>query len=105
MKKLTELFEKRTNNQPMAIPENRMNRLRQSFRRRLSDSVEEVFQRACVEMDIRSATGLYGVLEDIHTRHSSAHGYERRDGGEALAKAKAELERCREIVERSAKPA
>lgn len=54
MRKLTRLFEPHPKTQPLTIPENRMSRVRQSFRRRLSDSVEDVFQRACVEKDIHT---------------------------------------------------
>ncbi len=99
--RLRSLFESKSNDVVQHIPAGRMDRLKQSFRRRLSDSVEEVFHRACVENDLRTAAGLYAILEDIHIRRMKAHGtYERRISDEALVKARAELDRCREMNQR-----
>ena len=106
MLKLRNLFDSRSNEPSTAIPAGRMDRLRQSFRRRLSDAVEEVFHRACVENDLRTAAGLYAILEDIHIRRVKAHGSnERRISDEALIKARAELDRCRELNQRETAPA
>lgn len=101
MLKLRSLFESRPTETVQAIPSGRLDRLRQSFRRRLSDAVEEVFHRACVENDLRTAAGLYAILEDIHIRRVKAHGtFDRRISDEALIKARSELDRCREMNQR-----
>jgi len=95
---LSKIFETRSR-APITqdIPEGRMNRVRQSFRRRLGDALEEVFHRACVENDLRTAAGLYAVLEDLHKRRHSLHGYDRRTGDGILLQARQELERCRDL--------
>ena len=47
MKLITALFETRMRGGLQGIPGARMERLRQSYRRRLSDAIEDVFNRAC----------------------------------------------------------
>ena len=99
---LSKLFDSRPREpETQDIPEGRMNRLRQSFRRRLGDALEEVFHRACVENDLRTAAGLYAVLEDLHHRRVTAHGYDRRISEEILQKAREELDRCRALHQRN----
>ena len=99
MKLITALFEARQfNANEQNIPESRMERLRQSYRRRMSDALEEVFHRACVEADLRTATCLFAVLQDLHHRRRSTYGGERRFAEDAIAKAELELERCRTSV-------
>jgi hypothetical protein len=102
---LSKLFDPRAREpETQDIPEGRMQRLRQSFRRRLGDALEEVFHRACIENDLRTAAGLYAVLEDLHQRRVTAHGYDRRISEELLLKARQELDRCRALQQRN-KPA
>ena len=87
------------------VPAQRMDRVRQSFRRRLSDEVEEVFYRACAENDSRTAAGLYAMIEDMNTRRRQQHGLERRISDERLANAWEALERCRALNPRRARAA
>lgn len=46
----------------------RLNSLRQSFRRRLSDQVEAVFQEACLSGDLATAADLLATLERMQAR-------------------------------------
>jgi hypothetical protein len=106
MRKLKSLFESRVTETATAIPSGRIDRLRQSFKRRLSDAVEDVFHRALIENDLRTAAGLYAILEDIHVRRVQSYGSaERRISDEILIKARAELDRCREMNHRETVPA
>jgi len=106
MRKLKSLFESRVTESTTAIPAGRIDRLRASFKRRLSDAVEDVFHRALIENDLRTAAGLYAILEDIHVRRVKSYGSaERRISDEVLIKARAELDRCRELNQREAVPA
>ncbi|MSP02039.1 MAG: hypothetical protein EXR07_13465 [Acetobacteraceae bacterium] len=99
--KISQLFEFRSKpEEELQIPTARMSRLRQSFQRRLCDSLEEVFYRSCVENDVRTAAGLFAVLEDLYIRRAHGRGSERRISDEALLKARSELDRCRKINER-----
>src|SRR5258708_28115409 len=45
------------------IPPHRLHLIQQSFRRRLSDHIEDVLYRACTEDDTVTAEALYEVLE------------------------------------------
>jgi hypothetical protein len=81
------------------IPAERMNRVRQSLRRRLSDQVEETFYRACAESDTRTAAFLYATIEDMNTRRQKQHGRERRISDQALAEAREALNRCRALAQ------
>jgi hypothetical protein len=105
VKKIAALFDLRNRQPEQDIPANRMLRLRQSFRRRLSDSLEDVFHRACVEQDVRTAAGLFAVLEDVHLRRRQIHNYDRRFSDDVLLKARAALEQCREVNHREKKVA
>ncbi len=79
------------------VPAQRLDRVRQTFRRRLSDQLEEVFYRACTENDMRTASCLYAIIEDMNSRRNQQHGLERRISDEALARAKEALEQCRAL--------
>jgi hypothetical protein len=94
MKKLSVLLWSRDAGAEQTIPAQRLDRIRGSLRRRLSDQVEEVFYRACAEKDRRSAAGLYAILEDMHARRLKQFGNERRVSDESLAKARTALEAC-----------
>ena len=106
MRLITALFESRRRPPPpeQAIPETRMDRLRQSYRRRLSDALEDVFHRACVENDFRTAACLYAVLEDMYRRRAKTHGAERRFSEEVLVRAREALEQCRDRVRNMNRP-
>lgn len=79
------------------VPAHRMDRVRQSFQRRLSDQVEEVFYRACAENDARTAACLFATIEDMNTRRQQLHGRERRISDNVLNRARAALDQCRAI--------
>jgi hypothetical protein len=76
------------------IPAYRMSRIQETFRRRLSDSLEDVLYRACTDRDLRTAHGVFAVLEDLHTREGGWLGADRRISKEILNKARQALERC-----------
>lgn len=94
--KLPQLFDTRRRDPEQAIPLGRIERLHRSFRRRLSDDIEDVFHRACLEKDLASAAGLLAVLEDIYHGGRLGFGYERRINDEPLRQARATLRHCRE---------
>ena len=101
MRLITALFESRRRPAPEPnIPETRMDRLRQSYRRRLSDALEDVFHRACVENDFRTAACLYAVLEDMYRRREKTYGSERRFSEDVLTRAREALEQCRARLQR-----
>lgn len=50
----------------------RLNSLRQSFRRRLSDQIEAVFQEACQSGDLATAADLLSTLERMQARADAA---------------------------------
>ena len=79
------------------VPAHRLERVMQSFRRRLSDQVEDVFYRACAENDTRTAACLYATIEDMHKRRQQQHGRERRISDQALLRARDALDRCRSL--------
>lgn len=56
----------------------RLNSLRQSFRRRLSDQVEAVFQEACQSGDLATAADLLSTLERMQARADAAETGGRR---------------------------
>ena len=97
MKSITALFERRSPVPDQHIPASRLGRVNQAHRRRLSDAVEDVFVRACIDNDLRTAAGLFLLLDDLFTRRCKDHGQERRINDDALVQARAQLERCREL--------
>lgn len=97
MNKLSTYFRPRHQTLEQHVPQHRLDRVKQSFRRRLSDEVEEVFYRAVAENDVRTAACLYATIEDMNTRRQQQHGLERRISDQALARARDALERCRTI--------
>ena len=102
--KLPQMFEFRSRNAELEIPEERMNRVRQSYQRRLSDALEDIFHRACLEGDTRTAAGLFAVLEDLCLRPQQEQTTDRRSADDVLAKARAALERCRLSAGQNGKP-
>jgi hypothetical protein len=78
------------------IPAARLERV-QSFRRRLDDCVEELFDRACSTNNLLAATDLLALLEKWHARRSDSYGRERRTSDAALQRARGRLERLRAL--------
>jgi hypothetical protein len=104
MSKLAVYFRPRNQAQGQEIPAERLSRVRQSLRRRLSDQVEETFYRACAENDIRTAAFLYATIEDMNTRRQQQHGRERRISDQAVAEAREALNRVRALAQLSNQP-
>jgi hypothetical protein len=90
------LFESLDREPSQDIPVGRLERVRQSLRRRLSDQLEDVLHRACVENDLLTAAGLLDVLEDLQNRRQQIYGRERRINDEGIVKARQAVELCRE---------
>jgi hypothetical protein len=55
-------------------PEGLMDRLNRTFRRRLSDRVESLFQEACLADDLDTAEELLTVLVNMHERRRRNFG-------------------------------
>jgi len=89
------LFKGRDREPVPGIPADRLQRVQRSFRRRLSDQVEDVFHRACVEDDLQTAEALYQLLEFAQHRRHRAYAVERRVNNESIVAARQALERCR----------
>lgn len=66
--------------------------------RRVSDQVLRAFEYACVMRDVRTATMLLAVQEDLHTRRVSRFGGDRRKATGELDAARALLDRARAAV-------
>lgn len=73
----------------------RLHSLRQSFRRRLSDQVEAVFQEACLSGDLHTAEDLLATLERMQARADAAETGGRRRPSIPLAALRALLEHHR----------
>ena len=92
MRKISGLLRLRDSVVEQNIPAHRLDRIRGSLRRRLSDQVEEVFYRACAEKDRRTAAALHAILEDMHARREKQFGNERRITDRSLSEARKALE-------------
>lgn len=73
----------------------RLNSLRQSFRRRLSDQIEAVFQEACLSGDIATAEDLLLTLERMQARADQRETNPRRRLRIPLAALRGEFELSR----------
>lgn len=73
----------------------RLHSLRQSFRRRLSDQVEAVFQEACLSGDLLTAEDLLATLERMQARADAAEAGGRRRPSIPLAALRVLLEHHR----------
>ncbi len=51
-------------------PQGILGRISRTFRRRLGDRVEDLFQDACISGDLATAEELLAVLEHMHARRS-----------------------------------
>jgi hypothetical protein len=100
MKVFGSLFEPRRHEPEQEIPVDRMVRIRTSFRRRLSDQIEDVLHRACADNDLKTAMCLYEILKDLHIRRQQIYGRERRISDEGLVKAREALTKCRQRIEK-----
>jgi hypothetical protein len=76
-----------------------LGRISRTFRRRLRDRVEDLFQDACISGDLATAEELLAVLEHMHARRSD--GPDRRAISISFDKAREELARRRRLAERS----
>jgi|SRR5580658_4313327 hypothetical protein len=83
-------------------PEGFMDRLNRTFRRRLSDRVEALFQEACLVDDLDTAEELLTVLVNMHERRRRNFGGERRISDEAVVKIREELARRKAAKRRQA---
>jgi hypothetical protein len=89
------LFKGRDSEPVPQIPADRLQRVQRSIRRRLSDQVEDVFHRACVEDDIQTAEDLYKLLECMQHRRLKIYAVERRLNNDGIIAARRALEQCR----------
>jgi hypothetical protein len=89
------LFKGRDREPVQEIPTERIQRIQRSFRRRLSDQVEDVFHRACIEDDIQTAEDLYILLESMQHRRRQLYAVDRRLNNDGIVSARHALERCR----------
>lgn len=76
------------------IPAERMARVQGVLRRRVSDAVEDAFQRACLAGDLTTARDLIGVLERMIERGESLREGERRRLPGLVRRLREELARC-----------
>jgi hypothetical protein len=74
----------------------RLDSLRRSFRRRLSDQVEAVFQEACLSGDLATAADLLLTLERMQARADAAEPGGRRRPSIPLEALRALLDQHRE---------
>jgi hypothetical protein len=78
---------------PLYDPGALLERLNRTFRRRLSDRVEDIFNEACMLGDLETAADLLTTFEKMHERRVTQFGGERRIDDVALVKAREELAR------------
>ena len=76
------------------IPPERMATVYAVLRRRVSDAVEEAFQRACLAGDVATAHDLIGVLEGMIQRGEQLPAGERRSLPGRVSRLRGELARC-----------
>ncbi|MDE2006132.1 MAG: hypothetical protein KGI51_06170 [Rhodospirillales bacterium] len=77
-----------------AIPPARLAQVYAVLRRRVSDTVEDAFGRACLAGDVATARDLVIVMERMITRGTHLPGGERRHLSGTLQRLRIELERC-----------
>jgi hypothetical protein len=80
-----------------SVPYARLERVSQVLRRRLDDAVEDVFNRACLNGDLDTASELLEVLKNMHARRQARVGQERRINDQLVLRATAELSRRRQF--------
>ena len=84
---------------PLYDPGGMVDRLNRTFRRRLRDRVEDLFQDACVAGDLATAEELLGVLENMQKRRQRT-GQDRRASDSPFTAAREELARRKRAAER-----
>ena len=80
-------------------PEGLLSRINRTFRRRLRDRVEDLFQDACISGDLATAEELLTILEHMHARRRD--GPDRRAIAISFDQAREELAKRRRVAERS----
>lgn len=78
-------------------PQGFMDRLNRTFRRRLSDRVEALFQEACLDGDLDTAEELLTVLVNMQERRRRNFGGERRISDDTVVKIREELARRKAV--------
>jgi len=76
-----------------------LDRLNRTFRRRLRDRVEDLFQDACITGDLATAEELLNVLENMQKRRQGS-GQDRRVGDTRFTAAREELARRKHAAAR-----
>ncbi len=96
MRRIPEFFRRAdaTRDQPAVIPPARMAQVLSVLRRRVSDSVEDAFGRACLANDPATARDLLIVLERMALRGEHFSGGERRRITGQVQRLQTELARC-----------
>ena len=84
-----------------AIPPARMAQVYAVLRRRMSDTVEDAFGRACLAGDVATARDLVIVLERMMMRDAHLPGGERRRIEGQLQRLRIEIDRCAALQEGS----
>ena len=79
------------------IPPERLARVQGVLRRRVSDAVEDAFQRACLAGDLATACDLIGVLERMIERGERLREGERRLLPGRVLRLREELARCERL--------
>jgi hypothetical protein len=64
----------------------RINGVARSFRRRLTDRIEDLFEEACLSGDLETAEALLRAHATATARGVAERGRDRRDSGQALAR-------------------
>jgi RNA polymerase-interacting CarD/CdnL/TRCF family regulator len=83
---------------PLYDPEGILDRVNRTFRRRMSDRVEDLFQEACMSGDLTTAEELLTVLERMQSRQRGTSRSNRRVSDGAFAKAHEELARRKRLA-------
>lgn len=68
-----------------------LNRVAQSYRRRIDDVLEDAFRHACLIGDMDIAADLVGVVERAAARRATSSFQERRSANQHLLRMQAEL--------------
>ena len=87
-----------------SLPQDRIDRMYVSLRRRLSDRIEDVLDEACGIGDLQTAEELLSVLELMAGRAPRLLGRERRARTERLAMLRQEVTQLRERSTRRRRP-
>ncbi len=103
MRRIPEFFRRAEVDSPAAdadaIPPARMAQIYAVLRRRVSDTVEDAFGRACLAGDVATARDLVIVLERMMMRGEHLAGGERRRISGQLQRLRVEVERCAALQE------